>query len=159
MTMSIVGLQRPNPAFIGSGGLFNMTSGTITKDYIEAEDRTVYTVNGNLTISNMTIKLQLGISDILGASEIKSQDYVMPIRSGMTVLIKSGSNVTMNQDMLMQPDSKLIIEEGATVTAASGRNIYVYDASDWGKFCYVQYLYGDQTYGPVYYVPTGRWYF
>jgi len=151
VTISYVGVQNPNPTFIGSGGLFVLSSGTLTKDYDENTDQTIFTVDGDISFSNLQISLKLGV---LGTKTINSKDYVMPIRSGMIVNVSSGSTVSMNQDVALVPGAELNIAENATVTFGNGNSLYVYDADNWGRFCY--YSSQDRTYYPVIYVPTGR---
>ena len=43
--------------FIGSGGMFNIKSGSFTKDYDESTDRLILTVNGEAELNTLALKL------------------------------------------------------------------------------------------------------
>ena len=116
-------------AFIAkSNAMFNLTSGYVVKRYDGATDRLVVEANGNMTVSsiNMTV----------GTSSINSKDYELPINSNITLTVKSGANITINQDIALLPGSKIIVEAGAICTLGSGNNIYIYDADQWGNFTF-----------------------
>ena len=149
-TITLVGVQAPEIEFIGTNGLFNVGSGSITKDYDEGTDQTVFTTKGDISIANMAITMKTGI---IGNITINSKDYVLPIRSGMVINVDSG-NVSVSQDMAILPGAEVNIAEGATATMGSGNSLYVYDADNWGRFCYFNGA--DRTYNPIIYVPTGR---
>ncbi len=127
--------------FIGpSGAMFNLTSGNVVKKYDGTTDRMMIEVNGNLSVS--TVELSFG------TSSINSKDYDLPINSNITVTAKSGSNITIEQDLAFLPGSEMIIEEGATCTLSSGYNVYIYDADEWGNFCYSNKKFAALTYAP-----------
>ena len=108
--------------FIGSGGMFNIKSGSFTKDYDESTDRLILTVNGEAELNTLALKLA-GMS-------VNSASYVLPITNNITINIDSGS-VTINQDTALLAGVEVNIAEGAGLTVASGKNVYVYDADEW----------------------------
>ena len=127
--------------FIGpSGAMFNLTSGNVVKKYDGTTDRMMIEVDGTLEVSAVTLDF--------GTSSINSKDYDLPINGNITVTAKSGSNVKIKQDLAFLPGSEMIIEEGATCTLSSGYNVYIYDADEWGNFCYSNKKFAALTYAP-----------
>ena len=110
--------------FIGEKGMFNVTSGSFTKDYDEARDRLVFTVNGEAALNTLSLKLA-GMS-------VNSASYVLPITNNITINIQSG-NVTINQDAALLAGVQVNIAEGAGLTVANGKNIYFYDSDEWSS--------------------------
>ena len=114
--------------FIGSSNaMFNLTSGYVVKQYDGTTDRMMIEVNGNLSVSAVTLDI--------GTSSINSKNYDLPINSNITVTAKSGS-ITIDQDLAFLPGSVMEIKEGVTCTLGKGYNVYIYDADEWGDFCY-----------------------
>ncbi|MBE6727638.1 MAG: hypothetical protein E7562_03210 [Ruminococcaceae bacterium] len=114
-------------AFIGpSNSMFNLTSGYVIKRYDVSTDRLIIELNGNMTVSPVSLKL--------GTNTLDSNEYELPINSNITVTAKSGSNIVMNQDLAMLPGSEIIIEDGANCTVGNGINIYIYDLDQWGNY-------------------------
>ena len=115
-------------AFIGpNNSMFNLTSGYVTKRYDSSTDRLVIELNGNMIVSPVNLSLGTGNS-------INSSEYELPINSNITMTAKSGSNITIGQDLAMLPSSEIIIEYGANCTLSQNVNIYVYDVAQWGNF-------------------------
>ena len=115
--------------FIGTSSgnaMFKIVSGSCVKDYDETNDRLDITVDGDLTMSNMLLDI--------GGTEIDSADYDLPLNN-MTVTFNSGTT-TISQDLALIPSTQFIVNEGATITLSSSYNIYIYDADNWGSFCY-----------------------
>ena len=110
--------------FIGSGGMFNIKSGSFTKDYDENRDRLILTVNGEAELNTLSLKL--------ARMSVNSASYVLPITNNITINIDSGS-VTINQDTALLAGVKVNIAEGAGLTVASGKSVYVYDADEWNS--------------------------
>ena len=110
--------------FIGDGGMFNVTSGSFTKDYDEKTDRLVFTINGEAALNVLSLKLA-GMS-------VNSASYVLPITNNITINIQSG-NVTINQDAALLAGVEVNIAEGAGLTVANGKNIYFYDSDEWSS--------------------------
>ncbi|MBQ8746651.1 MAG: phosphodiester glycosidase family protein, partial [Clostridia bacterium] len=129
ITVSIIGEQTPSVSFIASSGaMFNLTSGTVTKRYDGATDRLIVEVNGSLSMSPITMKVSI--------SSIKSADYILPINSNISLTVKSGSNISITQDISMLPGSEIIVEEGAVCTIGQGVKVQLYDADQWDTYCF-----------------------
>lgn len=114
--------------FIGpSNCMFDLTAGSVTKYYDGSSDRLYIELNGNMSIS--TIKMDLGLSSL------DSEDFELPINGNISVNVKTGSNISVSQDVAMLPGAEINIDEGATCKLNKGYNIYLYDADSWGNYC------------------------
>ena len=114
--------------FIGtSGAMFNLTSGSVTKEYDGATDRLRIKANGAMTLEPMSLSVS--------SMSINSEDYVLPINSSITIELQSGT-ATIKQDLALQPNAELIVDAGATCALASGVRLYVYDKDQWGSYVY-----------------------
>ena len=130
--VSGVGIQGASVPFINnSDGMFRITSGSITK---WNDGRLHVEVNGKLSVASLSVSMKLGI---LGNTTINSKDYNLPINNKMSVTVKDGSVINVNQDLALLPGSELIVESGATATLGSGKKIIVYDADDFNGADYV----------------------
>ena len=127
--------------FIGSGGMFNIKSGSFTKDYDENRDRLILTVNGEAELNTLALQLA-GMS-------VNSAEYVLPMTNNITINIDSGS-VTINQDTALLAGVEVNIAEGAGLTVASGKNVYVYDADEWNSD---NFVWGSCKFKSVAYAP------
>ena len=126
--------SRAYPAsasFIGSGGLFQLSSGSLTRTFDGPTDRTTYEVNGNLSVTNMSLKIP-GLP-LIGTLNLDTADYVLPINSNISINIKSGTT-TINQDVALLPATILTIDAGASLSVANGKRVYVYDKDEWGPY-------------------------
>ena len=124
--VNMSGKAYPTSAvFIGSNGLFRISSGNLQKRYDSSSDRLIIDVNGDLSFSNIRISLA-GIS-------VDSSDYVLPITSNITVNLQSGT-AELTQNTAFLPGAKVNISNGANLSITSGKNTYVYDASGWDAF-------------------------
>jgi len=110
-----------------SGSLFSLSSGYVVKTYDGSNDKTLIDICGNATLSSVELKL--------GTSGINSSKFDLGINN-FYIEIFSGNTLTINQDIAILPGSEVKIDSGATVTIASGKNVYVYDASEWGTYCF-----------------------
>ena len=117
--------------FIGSGGMFNVESGSATKRFTGATDRLELTVDGNFSITPMSLKIT-GLP-LIGTLDLNTADYVLPIQSNITLNVNSGTT-TLSQDVAFLPGSEMNIADSATVTVASGHKAYVYDKDQWGAY-------------------------
>ena len=111
--------------FIGQGGMFTLSSGSLTKRYDGPYDRLIIDLSGNAALSPMNLDLDL--------VELNTAEFVLPINSNITVNINSGTT-TVNQDLAMLPGSQLSIAKDAALTISKGKNVYVYDQSKWGAY-------------------------
>ena len=132
--VTLAGIQTTTVSFIGDGGMFQISGGSLTKDYDEANDRLIITLdNGSVSISPYTISV--GAGSFGSNITINSSDYVLPITSNLTLNINSGSTVTLSQDVAFLPGSEVNIEEGGNCVVTNNSNIYVYDADEWDTYC------------------------
>ncbi len=110
--------------FIGENGMFNVTSGSFTKDYDEKTDRLVFTINGEAALNVLALKL--------AGMDVDSASYVLPITNNITINIQSGT-VTINQDAALLAGVEVNIADGAGLTVANGKNVYLYDSDEWNS--------------------------
>ena len=125
--LSLVGIKTAEVPFIGTNGMFNITSGYIVKDYDENTGRLQIDVYGALSMKNLELSIQTGI---IGETKINSANFALPINGNMTVAVHSGTT-TVTQDLALQPGAKMIVGKDATVTLGSGNKIFVYDHDEW----------------------------
>ena len=114
--------------FIGSSGMFNISSGYIVKDYMESTDRLQIDAYGNVSVNPMTMT---GLPMI---GSIKTDSYVLPITSNITINIHEGVNANITQNIELLPSTEINVSSGATLNIADGKRVYVYDNDDWGNF-------------------------
>ncbi len=108
--------------FIGENGMFNLISGSLTKDYDESTDRLVLNVNGKMAVNPLSLKLA-GVS-------VNSANYVLPITNNITIHVNSGK-AAINQDVAFLAGTALSVTEGAEFMVSSGKNAYFYSAAEW----------------------------
>lgn len=113
--------------FIGGSGMFQ-NSGSVTKDYLEEEDRLSAVVEGNLTMSNLNLQIS--------SYKMNSSKYVLPLTNNMSIKIKNGETV-IGQDMCLLPGAEITVDKGATVSLASGVSFFIYDTAEWVDKGYV----------------------
>ena len=119
------GIKSTSIPFIGDNGLFNLTSGSLTKAYDGATDRIIYTIDGEAALNNLNLKLA-GIS-------VNSKDYVLPLTNNMTIDLRTGSKLTINQTAALLPGVEVSIAKDADLTIANGKTVYVYDSDEWNS--------------------------
>lgn len=128
VTVTLLGDRGTEVPFLGSSGaMFNITTGSITKKYDGTTDRLVFEVNGEMELAPATLKI--------GVYTISSKDYDLAINGNVSIRVKDGGSVSVQQDIALLPGTQVIIEEGATCTLGKGYNMYVYDADEWGGYC------------------------
>ena len=129
--------------FIGSTGLFQLKSGSITKKYVPATGRTEYTTNGTACLHHLAVTMKLIIS-----YTIDSQNYVLPINGNMILNIASGK-VTSNYDLCLLPGVQINIAKDAELEIAQDADLYVYASEQWGTYCNPQKKLIDVDYSPT----------
>lgn len=110
--------------FIGDNGMFKIVSGSFTKDYDEATDRLVLTVNGEAELNTLSLTL----ADM----SVNSAEYVLPITNNIYINIETGK-VTINQDTALLAGVQVHIASGADLIIANGKTVYVYDSDEWNS--------------------------
>ena len=139
---AVYAISKINPTsipFIGDGGMFKLTSGSLTKAYDGATDRIHYTIAGVAEVNSLNLKL--------GSMSVSSSSYVLPFTNNMTVDLTSGSKLSINQTAALLPGVQANIAQGAEMIISSGKSIYIYDRDEWvaqnfvtgGKFKAVPY--------------------
>lgn len=142
---AVYAIRKINPTsipFIGDGGMFKLTSGSLTKAYDGATDRIHYTITGVAEVNSLNLKL--------GSMSVSSSSYVLPFTNNMTVDLTSGSKLSINQTAALLPGVQANIAQGAEMIISSGKSIYIYDRDEWvaqnfvtgGKFKAVPYAPG-----------------
>ena len=134
-----------NVNFIGSSGMFNVVSGSLTKQYDPAKDRMVYTVNGQAELNSL--KLNLGMT-------VDSSSFVLPITNNMTLHITPRSSITTKQDIALLPGVQVYVDKAAELTIAAGKKAYIYDSDQWTDQNYVN---PNAKFKSVGYSPTKRY--
>lgn len=113
-------------SFIGTGSLFVLNSGRLTKAYDGSTDRMIYTIDGVALLNNLSLSLG-------GRKDINSENYVLPLTNNMTIDLKSGSKLTLNQTAALLPGVKANIAQGAEMIISSDKSIYIYDSEEWNS--------------------------
>lgn len=116
-----------NFVFVGSTeGLFRLSKdATLTKSYDAINDRQVYVLDGNATLSSIELSL--------AGLPVSSSSFVLPLTNNMTVTQKSGT-LSVAADVALLPGVDVTVEEGATMDIASGKSVYVYDSQQWSGY-------------------------
>lgn len=114
--------------FIGNDGMFRLNSGSLNKTYDGSTDRLIYTINGDAEVNSLSLSL--------AGTELDSSKYVLPFTNNMTVVLKSGSMLTMNQTAALLPSVSVTIEKDAELVVPTGKNMYIYDVDQWGNYCF-----------------------
>lgn len=109
-----------------AGSMFNLTRGTVTKRYDPATDRLIVELNGDMTISPISMNI--------GGTDFNSKDFVLPVNSNISIIANEGSSVTMAQSIAALPGANITVKEGATVKLNSGISVYLYDSEQWGGY-------------------------
>ena len=128
-------------AFVGDDGMFKVKTGSLTKDYDEATDRLVFTINGDAELNALALNL--------GGTNINSGSFDLPLNNNISINIESGK-VTINQTAALLAGVQATVAEGSELVVSSGKSIYIYDRDEWvanaytckGNFCAVGYAPG-----------------
>jgi len=150
--ISLVGVQGSAVPFIGPNGMFNINSGSLTKDYDESTDRLNIAINGEISMQSLSISMKLSL---IGTKTINSKNYELPVTSNISVAIKDGGKVKITQDIAILPGAEMIVEKGGLCELGEGYNIYIYDADEWalGYFATGNAYVGAAKVAPVKYAP------
>ena len=143
INVTLLGIQSAKVPFIGPDGMFNVTSGSITKDYMENTDRLEITVNGSVQMKSLSMSMAT-------VGTIDSSKYDLPVNSNITVHIMSDSIVEITQNIAMLPGTEMYVDDGANVTLGNEVKIFIYDAAEWaGK----GFAYAGSDVRPLSYAP------
>ncbi|MBQ9779573.1 MAG: hypothetical protein IJW00_01380, partial [Clostridia bacterium] len=154
-TITLAGVTGSNVPIISGengGAMFQLSSGSITKDFNESTGRTEFKIDGTVSVSTISMTMQLAM---IGSTTINSADFNLPIPGHMTVTALSGSNVTLAQDLALLPGSELYINAGATCIVAEGVRIVAYSWNDWISGTYeggqAYFVHADKHYKDLWY--------
>ena len=115
-------------AFIGNDGMFQVKTGSLTKDYDEATDRLVFTINGDAELNALSLNL--------GGADIDSGSFDLPMNNNISINVESGK-VAINQNTALLAGVEVNIAAGADLTVSSGKKLYAYDYDEWTADSYV----------------------
>ena len=141
---AVYAIRKINPTsipFIGSDGMFNIVSGSLTKAYDGATDRIHYTIDGVAEVNSLNLKL--------AGVKVSSSNYVLPLTNNMTINLNTGSKLTINQTAALLPGVETTIAKDAELVVSNGESIYIYDRDEWGGYCGGS----SQRFIPVVYAP------
>ena len=139
------------PKFVGSDGLFNITSGQLTKYYDKDKDRLVCIVDGTLVMQQIEISITNPITS--KQSTISSENYVLPITNNLTININSGTTI-VNAEAAFLAGTSTYIAKDATLQLK--KTTYIYDRDNWVSGQYVYGGSGNQSYfRPLHYSGSG----
>lgn len=171
MTAASISMGMP-VQFIGENGMFSADNGVITKKYDPSTDRLEVTVDGDASMSGITLDMtgtayESAMLQFLGVSKVDSATFILTLNSNITIDIVSGTT-TVQQDLALLPGVEVYVREGAsmviaqremgehdnlTVYGTGGYNVYLWDKENWGK-----YAFSNQYLIPLSYSPTaGRY--
>lgn len=129
INVSYVGVVgQDNIALVGtSGSMFIMDDNDVSaetwvmKDYDEATDQCIWTINSGASLGNLTIEIY--------SYKMRSANYDLPITTNMSVVLNYGE-MALGQNSVFLPGSKLIINKQGTAVL-NGVTVTAYDAADW----------------------------
>ena len=150
--ITLAGIQKTVIPFIGPNGMFNITSGTITKDYEESSDRLVIDVNGELEMNPLEITMKLGL---LGNTTMNTEEFVLSINGNISINVYENGNINISSNIALLPGAVINIEKNAKCTLGDNVKVFVYDSDEWydeetGKGYCSEY---NSTFIPLGYVP------
>ena len=135
-------LGEMNVEIIGqTTGLFHLSSGSITKTYLPAQDRCQFDVNGVVDISNVSFKVL--------SYPFDSASYILPINGHMNINLLKGTTANITNNVEFLPGVQMTIEEDAELVVASEKSIYLYDSAQWGKYVFSNRRIAAAAYSPT----------
>lgn len=125
-TLLTTQLAQADCTFIGNDGIFRISSGYLERYYDFSNDRVVYTISGNTSISSISLDLSVtGFN-----TNIDSSNYVLPITNNMAIDVINNSEITIDQDFCLLPGVVLSIHAGSVLRFSQNTSIFVYDNDD-----------------------------
>ena len=122
-------INNASITFIGEGGMFNLTSGSVTKEYDGSTDRLMLTINGEMELNSLSLNL--------GGMNVNSAKYVLPITNNISLEIASGS-LTVNQTTSLLAGVDVTVCRDAELVISEGYSVYLYDRDEWTADDYVK---------------------
>ena len=115
-------INNASITFIGEGGMFNLTSGSVTKEYDGSTDRLMLTINGEMELNSLSLNL--------GGMNVNSANYVLPITNNISLEIASG-RLTVNQTTALLAGVDVTVASGAELLVSERYSVYLYDRDEW----------------------------
>ena len=134
MSMAVVGVQQAQAVYIGSGGLFQLGTGSfVIREYKASEDRIYYDLYGTVTTAGIDLQVS--------TYKLNTSSFILGIHHSMTITVKgkdlSGNSLssyaTISKAFKLMPGAELIVEENGTLEIKSDTTVYLYDLKDWVK--------------------------
>ena len=133
-----------------SGAMFLMDPATagedtwVRKEYDAETDYVNWTMNSGAKLGSVSIHMDL---PMLGAFDVNSADYVLPITSNFNIVANYGE-IDITNHVCFLPGSKLTIKKEGVVNIPSGQRVFFYDQDEWKS-------YGGYWFNP-YYSPSWK---
>lgn len=130
MTSGVTGVL---PMIGTSGCMFNLSAGTMTKDFDRSGDTTIYRVNdgGAAETGTFDISLELTIADRTETVTVNTADYYLPLNYGYSLDVASGGSLTMNYQFKLLPGASINVQKGGELTVADGAEVVLYRLNDY----------------------------
>lgn len=113
--------------FIGSNGLFQLTSGKLVRYYDPIADRIEYTLEtGDLVLDAINLTL-------MGES-LNSSSFYLGINGNLSINLNANTSATVKQKIKLLPGAQINVAKDATLTVAENSGaLFLYDSEDWGS--------------------------
>ena len=113
--------------FIGSTGMFYITTGNILRSFDPVADQVTYTLRDGavLNMQNLTIPYSYSIF----SGTLNSGDYIFAVPNNMSFRLTDGTTMNLTSDIRMLPGSEIIVDEGANLNVKA--DLYIYGTTDW----------------------------
>ena len=116
--------------FIGPDGLFRLANGYILKCYDGENDYLIFDVDGDLTLSSLSIS-NLPLINRISSSDVES----LSICNNISINIQSGTTL-IGENISLLPGCKISVSQNATLSVNQGKKMIIYDHSSWGKYAF-----------------------
>ncbi len=110
---------------IGSGAVFQLSSGYLEKYMDASNGRTYLDLYGTMTTNSTTLELNSGIP-LVGSFSINTSNKEFPLSGNYTMTMKAGSTGTVNSRFKLLPGAEFIVEQGATLNMSSSGRLYAF---------------------------------
>ena len=122
----------------------NDMNATIRKEYDPLTDRIIWTTNGDISLDQLGIYLNMGME---GKYNLVSSQYVLPLSTNMTIRANTGT-LEMKHDVLMPPGAQVEIDQEAGIHIPENVRLYLYDTDQWGWYGTSERAYATISYSP-----------
>ena len=131
-------INSTDVVFIASdSGLFRLQNegDYISRIYDYKNDKIIYDLSGSALLSPISVSV--------AGTSVASDKYELPICNNMVINVKSGSQVTINQDLCLLPGAVINIEKDSELLFSEDKYLVVYDKDYWvnNNFAYQRDFY------------------